>query len=198
MVQRKRDELGMFILREYPSTLEECFQSPVEGAIYADLIDKLLAEGAIGPWKVDRSALVHTCWDLGSPINTCVWYFQVAAGEIRVIDLDMDLDLTPVERVSRMLAKGYLYGSHFLPHDAMATQKSGRTFLMELKETGLANVKAVPRTYDVWIGINKFWGNFAPLYIAAASPPPSWAAIAASTHSRGVSSPRFSIGDRTE
>ena len=70
----------------------------------------------------------------------------------------MDLDLTPVKRVSRMLAKGYLYGSHFLPHDAMATQKSGRTFLMELKEAGLANVKAVPRTYDVWIGINKLRG----------------------------------------
>ena len=41
--QRKRDELGMFMLREYPSTLEECFQSPVEGAIYAELIDKPLA-----------------------------------------------------------------------------------------------------------------------------------------------------------
>ena len=40
----------------------------------------------------------------------------------------------------------------------MATQKSGRTFLMELKEAGLANVKAVPRTYDVWIGINKLRG----------------------------------------
>jgi hypothetical protein len=134
--QRKHDELGMFILREYPSTLEECFQSPVEGAIYAESIEKLRAEGAIRSWKVDRSALVHTCWDLGSPVNTCVWFFQVVAGEIRVIDLDIDLDLTPVERVSRMLAKGYLYGSHFLPHDAMATQKSGRTFLMELKEVG--------------------------------------------------------------
>ena len=102
--------------------------------------------------------MVHTCWDLGSPVNTCVWFFQIVAGEIRVIDIDMDLDLTPVERVARMLAKGYLYGIHFLPHDAMATQKSGRTFLMELKETGLANVKAVPRTNDVWIGINKLRG----------------------------------------
>ena len=77
--------------------------------------------------------------------------------EIRVIDLDMDLDLTPNERVSRMLAKA-IYSSHFLPHDATATQKSGRTFLTELKEVGLANVKAVPRTYDVWIGINKLRG----------------------------------------
>ena len=54
--QRKRDELGAFILREYPSTLGECFQSPVEGAIYAELIDKLRGRGAIKPWKVDRSA----------------------------------------------------------------------------------------------------------------------------------------------
>jgi hypothetical protein len=99
----------------------------------------------------------------GSPINTVVWYFQVAAGEIRVIDIDMDLDLTPVERVSRMLAKGYLYGSHFLPHDPMATQKSGRTFSMELTEARLAHVKAVPRTYDVWIGINKLRG-FLPRF----------------------------------
>ena len=154
--QRKRAELGMFIKREYPTTLEECFQAPVEGAIYAEQIDKLRAEGAIRPWIVDNSSLTHTCWDLGSPINTVVWYFQlVGADEIRVVDCDMDLDLTPVERVARMLAKGYLYGSHFLPHDALATQKSGRTFLSELKEAGLANLKAVPRTDDVWVGINR-------------------------------------------
>jgi hypothetical protein len=54
-----------------------------------------------------------------------------------------------------MLAKGYLYGTHILPHDAMQTQKSGRTFLNELKEAGLANCRAVPRTYDIWVGINK-------------------------------------------
>jgi hypothetical protein len=135
--QRARQQYGMFIKREYPTTLEECFQAPVEGAIYAEHIDKLRAEGAIRPWIVDNSSLTHTCWDLGSPINTVVWYFQlVGADQIRVVDCDMDLDLTPVERVARMLAKGYLYGSHFLPHDALATQKSGRTFLNERQGGG--------------------------------------------------------------
>ena len=154
--QRKRAELGMFILREYPSVLTECFQAPVEGAIYAAAIDKLRVEGAIKPWIVDNSALVHTAWDLGSPINTAVWYFQLGPmGEIRVIDCDLDLDIPPVERVARMLAKGYLYGSHFLPHDALATQKSGRTFLNELKDSGLPNCRAVPRTHDIWVGINR-------------------------------------------
>jgi hypothetical protein len=136
--------------------MEECFQAPVEGAIYAELIDRLRSEGSIRPWIVDNSALTHTAWDLGSPVNTCVWYFQLGPlGELRVIDVDLDLDLSPVERVSRMLAKGYLYGSHFLPHDAMQTQKSGRTFLNELKDVGLANCRAVPRTQDIWVGINR-------------------------------------------
>jgi hypothetical protein len=126
----------------------------VGGAIYAAAIDKLRVEGAIKPWIVDNSALTHTAWDLGSPVNTAVWYFQLGPmGEIRVVDCDLDLDIPPVERVSRMLAKGYLYGSHFLPHDAQATQKSGRTFLLELKEAGLANLRAVPRTHDIWVGI---------------------------------------------
>ena len=72
-----------------------------------------------------------------------------------MIDCDLDLDIPPVERVARMIAKGYLYGSHFLPHDAQATQKSGRTFLLELKEAGLPNCRAVPRTHDIWVGINR-------------------------------------------
>ena len=35
--QRKRAELGMFVLREFPTVMEECFQAPVEGAVYAVL-----------------------------------------------------------------------------------------------------------------------------------------------------------------
>ena len=70
-----------------------------------------------------------------------VIYFQIVVAEIRVIDCDSDLDFTPVQRVAHLLAKGYLYGSHFLPHDAIATQKSGKTFLTELGEVGLRNCK---------------------------------------------------------
>jgi hypothetical protein len=153
--QWARDQFGLFIKREFPTTLEECFQTPIEGAIYAEIIDRLRACGAIRPAVVDKSALVHTSWDLGSPINTVVWYFQIVGAEIRLIDCDMDFDLTPVERIAHMLAKGYLYGSHFLPHDSLATQKSGRTFLSELAGAGLRNCKAVPKTHDIWVGINR-------------------------------------------
>jgi hypothetical protein len=153
--QRARAQCGMYIKREFPTVLEECFQTPIEGAIHAEIIDRLRAEGAIRQAVVATSGLVHTAWDLGSPLNTVTWYFQIVAAEIRVIDCDSDLDLTPVQRVARMLNKGYLYGSHFLPHDAMATMHSGKTFLTELGEVGLRNCKVVPRTHDIWIGINR-------------------------------------------
>jgi hypothetical protein len=152
---RQARDLGLFIYREFPTTLDECFKSPVEGAIYAGELDKLRASGAISAFKYDNSTLVHTAWDLGSPVNTVVWYFQVIRGnEIRVIDCDMDLDLTPVQRVAHMQAKGYPLGHHFLPHDAAATRTSGKADAQVYTEAGLANVRVLPRTHDIWVGIN--------------------------------------------
>lgn len=147
--------LGLFRFQEYPSMLSECFRAPVEGAIYGALLDKVRARGGMGGIEPDPSALVNTSWDLGSPINTVVWYFQIIADEIRVIDCDVDLDLTPSERVRHMRDKGYLFGWHYLPHDAEAKKDKGRTFQAELEEAGLGNTRVVPRTEDVWIGINR-------------------------------------------
>lgn len=148
-------EQGIFMKREYPSTLDEAFSAPVEGAIYADILDALRVQGAISKRPCDNSALVNTCWDLGSPLNTVTWYFQIVAQEIRVIDCDIGLDVTPVERAAHMLAKGYPLGRHYLPHDAMATNTSGKTFHGELTGAGIANVQCVPRTHDIWVGINR-------------------------------------------
>jgi hypothetical protein len=156
--QRARDQYQLFIKREFPTVMEEMFQTPIEGAIFAELIDRLRAQGAIRSAEVDTVALVHTAWDLGAPLNVVTWYFQLVGTEIRVIYCDSGLDLTPVQRVSRMLNKGYLFGSHYLPHDSMATQKSGRTFLNELNEIGLRNCKVVPRVSNVWIGIDRLRG----------------------------------------
>jgi hypothetical protein len=116
------------------------FQTPVEGAIFAEIIDRLRALAAIRPAVVDISALVHTTWDLGSPLNTVTWYLQLVGAEIRVIDCDSDLDLTPVQRVARILAKGYLYGSHYLPHDAMPPCIAGRRS-QRTNRSGLAQLQ---------------------------------------------------------
>ena len=147
-------EQGIFVTREYPSTIEEAMTAPMVGSIYGPAIARRRAEGALGPIPPEPNALVHTCWDLGSPINTVCWYVQLVGREVRLIDVDVDVDMTVEERVKAMLAKGYRFGFHYLPHDAAATEYSGRTFASDLEKAGLMNLRIVPRTADEWIGIN--------------------------------------------
>lgn len=128
-------------LQEY-----ECdFSIGRPGAIYAADVARAEADGRIGPFPVDDSALVHTTWDLGAPQNTVVIYWQQVGLTTRIIDCDAGLALKTGERVSRMLQKGYNYGKHFLPHDGQNLQADNMSFSEKLMESGLANVVTLPR-----------------------------------------------------
>jgi hypothetical protein len=152
----ERRAQGMFMLRENPTFLDECWAAPVQGAVYAEAVERARAEGRIVPMPIDGSNLVHTSWDLGSPENTVVWYWQIVGREVRFIDCDRGDKGTLTQRVAMMLAKGYNFGRHFLPHDCAQTERSGTTFLVELAAAGLApgSLVTIPRTASVWIGIN--------------------------------------------
>ena len=133
----------------------ECdFSAPVAGAIFAAAVDKARAEGRVCAMPIDGSNLVHTSWDLGSPAKTVVWYWQIVGREIRFIDCDRGFEGTLTERHSFMLAKGYNLGSHYLPHDAMQTERTGATMATSMREAGFANLVVVPRGHTVQVGIN--------------------------------------------
>jgi hypothetical protein len=152
--QAKREN-GIFVKRENPTTVDECWSAPVEGAIYADLIERMRVERKILPFDASKDIGVSTAWDLGSPQNTVVWYFQRLGRDLYdVIDVDVGLDLTTEERIEHMNRKGYRYDEHFIPHDGAADQRGGLSFQEELMRAGLEAVRVVPRTTDVEIGIN--------------------------------------------
>lgn len=133
----------------------ECdFTVPMPGAIYAPAIETARNQGRICSMPVAGDSLVHTSWDLGSPRHTIVWYWQIVGREIRVIDCDLGFEGTLTERAAMMIAKGYNYGTHYLPHDAMQTERTGSNFAAEIRQAGLKNLVCVPRTASVWIGIN--------------------------------------------
>lgn len=146
---------GLARFAEFPTVLSECFMAPVPGAIYAKLIDDARATGRVIDFPWERGELVHTSWDLGSPENTRVVYWQFVGREIHVIDHDTGLDYTPAQRVAHMLAKGYPLGTHFFPHDAAAQEKTGKNFQETMREAGLEGIRIVPRCREVWPGIGK-------------------------------------------
>lgn len=154
-------EQGIFMKREFPSTLDEAFSAPVEGAIYASEIGDAEVQGRVTHLPT-AGGLVHTFWDLGAPKNTRVWYVEQAGRFLRVLRHDGGTDETIAQRWSRMLNLGYSYGTHYLPHDADATARNGRSFAGECRELGM-NVKVVPRCADEWVGINHLKGLFPSL-----------------------------------
>lgn len=135
----------------------------VPGAIYAKWIEEARQAGRVGAMPVDGSSPVHTAWDLGAPMQTVVWYFQTVGRFIRMLGCDRDYDETVVERVARMKAAGWRFGEHFLPHDALQKERSGKTMAAEVMAAGLANVRIVPRTANIWIGINHMRQMFPSL-----------------------------------
>lgn len=164
----ERRNQGIFMARENPTFLDECWASPVPGAVYAESIERARAEGRVASFAVDGSALVHTFWDLGAPENTVVWYAQAVGRELRVIDCDRGEQGTLAQRVARMLAKGYNYGRHYFPHDARQTERTGTTMLTELgKLLPPSTLVTVPRAQDVWIGINHLLEMFPALAFRA-------------------------------
>ncbi len=152
----ERRAQGIFMTRENPTFLDECWSAPVKGAIYAAEIDQARAEGRVGHWPVDPSCLVHSAWDLGSPQNTVVWYFQLVGPMLRVVDVDFRLELTATQRVAHMLGKPYgnQLGKHLMPHDATSKNSTGESPVQVFSRAGLKQINVIPRCHDEWTGIN--------------------------------------------
>jgi len=146
---------GSKMKREFPSTIDECWEAPIIGAIYGVMMDTLMTRGQITSLPHNPEYTVDTFWDLGAPENTVVWYTQTIAGYEHVIDCDHNLFLTTEQRTAHMRAKGYDFNAHYVPHDANALRPGGMTFREELTLAGLENVVTVPRTTDPWLGINE-------------------------------------------
>ena len=69
---------GVSMNEEYPSTLEEAFEVPMEGAILEAVLDRAMQEGAFRNLVYDKTKPCYCTWDLGAPLNTINLVFQLA------------------------------------------------------------------------------------------------------------------------
>lgn len=154
--------------REYPTVLRECWEAPVEGAIYGEEIEKARTGGRIVDFQIDLTRPVDLFFDLGAPANTACWYIQHIEGVHHVIDYEAGLDLTLRQRIQHVKAKGFQIGTWYIPHDGGALQKGGISYQTELmaalREANMpARVVIVPRTRSVWTGIDALLTRFRTL-----------------------------------
>lgn len=148
---------------EYPSHIEEIFNVPTVGAIYATQMLKAESDGRICEFN-PSGAPVWTTWDLGNQFNTAVIYWELHGLIWRVIDADIGEQWELAERVAHMQSKGYNYGGHLLPHDGGGQQKNGITFQDECERAGLNNVQCIPVTTDPSLRINNTRRSLANIW----------------------------------
>lgn len=136
------------------------------GSIYARDVDAARAAGRVREFEPTKGSLVHTTWDIGSPMNTAVVYWQRVGPVTQIVDFDFGLQLTTAERVAHMLGKPFsrLYGVHCLPHDAAALHAGGLSFQQELESAGLPNTAIIPKTADIERRINGMHDRFPNIY----------------------------------
>tara|TARA_R110000868_G_scaffold182762_3_gene423832 strand:+ start:5742 stop:7151 length:1410 start_codon:yes stop_codon:yes gene_type:complete len=112
--------LGDKISQEYPSTPNEAFLSSSDAYYYAELIEKAYnSNRCLHTSLYDALLPVYVAMDIGVNDLTVLIFFQVAHGEIRIIDYYEDNNKGSEHYARFMLQdKKYLYHTIFLPHDS--------------------------------------------------------------------------------
>lgn len=126
----------------------------LDGAIYAREIREATEAGRLsGRVPVDASKPVHTFWDLGRADKTAIWFAQQIGFEHRIIDYYENRGEALGHYLKTIQARGYVYGEHWLPHDAEnELLASERTIAQQMRAAGFT-VRIVPKI-GVADGIN--------------------------------------------
>ena len=139
--------------REHPSTSTECWQQSLEGTYYGPQIATLRSRGQIGDIPHITGIHVHTFWDIGSSDGTAIWCMQYLSGWKRFINFFEGWSKGYEHFITELRATGYLFGTHYLPHDAIH-ERQGKTIVLSPYDmlTDLApdwDFQIVPRTLDL-------------------------------------------------
>lgn len=107
---------------QYAQEFECSFEAAIAGAYYANDFK----EDSVRDVGYDPKLPVFTAWDIGYSDDTAIWFWQMAGGEVHVIDFYANNGHGVPHYVDVLNEKGYNYaklGSKpflWLPHDARA------------------------------------------------------------------------------
>ena len=142
-----RDDLRKGLLEGRWDIIDE------RGLIYGPQVVKVQKDGRICDVPYHPAIPVNTFWDMGRD-TTAVWFHQHVDGWDHFIDYFRVEQIGILEVAKALLRRDYLYGVHFLPHDAehkniVAGEKTANTLI---KSTGLRPTVVVPKIPNLQVG----------------------------------------------
>ena len=154
---------------EYPSTLEECFKSPMDGVIYEMEMSRALAEKRVTRFPIEKGIPVFASFDLGRNDAMPITLIQPVGKELRVVGYYVSHRETARHYGDWlkvwMLDNGVQDLRILLPHDGgRKSLESGKTLVEIFHEMGFTDVQHVPKIPSVWTGINYVKDTFEYLW----------------------------------
>lgn len=161
------------MLREFPSTVDEPFQTSTEGTYYANQLAAARKDGRIGRVPHVSNVPVNTFWDIGARDGTAIWFHQKIGAEHRFIAFDEAWGEPYAYFIQRMQNRGWIWGTHYLPHDAEHKRQQGariaspREMLEELAPGWRFEI--IPRVDEILTGIQMTRAKFSEAWFDEAA-----------------------------
>jgi hypothetical protein len=142
--------------QEYPSTPEEAFQQSTAGTYYAVQIATARKEKRFTTVPHMPGLPVNTFWDIGHGDGTAIWFHQRVGQRDHFIKFIEGWGEPYAHFVQKMQALGYVWGTHYLPHDGAHIRQGedeSKSPQQMLESLGLRNIEIVPRVAELQHGI---------------------------------------------
>ena len=141
------DAMGKAIwLQEYYCS----FDAAILGSIWGEAIAKMEQAGRVTDVPFVEEYPVFTVWDLGRNDSNPIIFYQVVAGQIRIIDYWID-NFTEIPEICQMIRDkqseyGYQYACHFLPHDAKPIRlgMGGKSMFQQIVDEDIGKLDVTP------------------------------------------------------
>ncbi len=157
---KKAEEQGDSMWSQFPSTPEEAFKASTEGTYYGKLLDKAEIEGRICNLPHIPGIPVNTFWDIGRNDTNSIWFHQQVGHWHHFINYYENSGESAAhyaKHLQEMANKhGYVYGKHYLPHDAEVTEYTNADNKKRcdvLADLGVKPYVIVPRIESIGEGI---------------------------------------------
>ena len=151
-----RLEMEELKVRDYDAYLNvwegHCKQT-IDGAVYAKELQNATEQGRICRVPPAPGKPIDTYWDLGKRDHTSIWFAQLLQGEYRIIDFYQNRGEDLTHYLRHLQNKPYLYGMHYLPHDANHDRLGSVTIKKQVDSVYPGKVKIVERISFISAGI---------------------------------------------
>lgn len=97
---------------------EEAFQVSTEGCYYSEQLLRAREQGRIVPNLPIAPVPVNTFWDIGRGDMTSIWFHQEFNFQDRFVRYYENTGEDLAHYVAELQKHGYVFGTHFLPHEA--------------------------------------------------------------------------------